>query len=160
MRHPLTGGGMTVALNDVVLLQDLLSPLRVPNLEDTRLVLHQLKIFHWKRTRFSAVINILAQALYSLFDADDRHLVALRNGCFAYFQLGGDCVQKPAELLAGIAQNPHVLMYHFTAVACLSVWIMLSSQPIWRLPLTLLDSFLTLYKAAAVVVPLILAEIW
>lgn len=28
MRHPLTGGGMTVALSDVILLRDLLRPLR------------------------------------------------------------------------------------------------------------------------------------
>lgn len=27
MRHPLTGGGMTVALSDIVLLRDLLKPL-------------------------------------------------------------------------------------------------------------------------------------
>lgn len=28
MRHPLTGGGMTVALSDIVVLRDLLRPLR------------------------------------------------------------------------------------------------------------------------------------
>ena len=32
MRHPLTGGGMTVALSDIVILRDLLKPL--PNLND------------------------------------------------------------------------------------------------------------------------------
>lgn len=32
MRHPLTGGGMTVALNDVVIVRDILA--RVPNLSD------------------------------------------------------------------------------------------------------------------------------
>lgn len=31
MRHPLTGGGMTVALSDIVVLRDLLKPLRDPN---------------------------------------------------------------------------------------------------------------------------------
>ena len=70
MRHPLTGGGMTVALNDVVLLQDLLSPEKVPNLGDTQLVLKQMKIFHWRRKHLTSVINILAQALYSLFAAN------------------------------------------------------------------------------------------
>jgi squalene monooxygenase len=70
MRHPLTGGGMTVAFNDVVLLSNLLSPENVPNLNDTKLVLEQLKKFHWRRKDVTAVINILAQALYSLFAAD------------------------------------------------------------------------------------------
>lgn len=70
MRHPLTGGGMTVALNDVVVIRDLLSPENVPNLADTKKVLNQLSTFHWRRKNSSSVINILAQALYALFAAD------------------------------------------------------------------------------------------
>ena len=70
MRHPLTGGGMTVAFNDVVLLSKLLSPRAVPTFEDTRLVLEQMQTFHWRRKSLSSVINILAQALYSLFAAN------------------------------------------------------------------------------------------
>lgn len=70
MRHPLTGGGMTVALNDVVLLNELLSPEVVPDLGNTKLVLKQMEAFHWKRKHLTSVINILAQALYSLFAAD------------------------------------------------------------------------------------------
>lgn len=73
MRHPLTGGGMTVALNDVCVIRELLSPERVPNLSNTGLVLEQLAEFHWKRKNSSSVINILAQALYALFAADSTH---------------------------------------------------------------------------------------
>jgi squalene monooxygenase len=69
MRHPLTGGGMTVAFNDVVVLRDLLSPEKVPTFADTHLVMKQMSRFHWKRKSFASVINILAQALYSLFAA-------------------------------------------------------------------------------------------
>ena len=74
MRHPLTGGGMTVAFNDVVLLKQLLSPELVPDLGDTRRVVKQMERFHWRRKGLTSVINILAQALYSLFAA---------NGTFA-----------------------------------------------------------------------------
>lgn len=74
MRHPLTGGGMTVALNDVVFIRDLLSPEKVPNLAHTNRVLKQLSVFHWQRKKASSVINILAQALYSLFAADGNSL--------------------------------------------------------------------------------------
>lgn len=70
MRHPLTGGGMTVAFNDVVLLRDLLSPETVPDLGDTKAVLKQMSTFHWRRKHLTSVINILAQALYSLFAAN------------------------------------------------------------------------------------------
>ena len=72
MRHPLTGGGMTVALTDVVLLSELLSPEQVPRLENTKLVLKQMQTFHWRRKNLTAVINILAQALYALFAADGK----------------------------------------------------------------------------------------
>jgi squalene monooxygenase len=70
MRHPLTGGGMTVALKDVVLLGALLSPTAVPRLDDTRAVLAQMRRFHWKRKQFCSSLNILAQALYVLYVAD------------------------------------------------------------------------------------------
>ena len=101
MRHPLTGGGMTVAFNDVVLLKQCLSPEIVPNFNDTKLVLEQMRRFHWKRKSLSSVINILAQALYSLFAADDELLHALQEGCFRYFQLGGRCIDDPVGMLSG-----------------------------------------------------------
>lgn len=72
MRHPLTGGGMTVAFNDALLLSRLLSPEQVPRFEDTKAVLAQLDVFHWRRKNLTSVINILAQALYSLFAANGK----------------------------------------------------------------------------------------
>lgn len=77
MRHPLTGGGMTVAFNDAVLLSEALSPENVPRLDDTRAILQQMSAFHWKRKNFSSTINILAQALYALFAADGKLLKCL-----------------------------------------------------------------------------------
>ena len=79
MRHPLTGGGMTVAFNDVVLLKELLSPDIVPDLDNTKLVLKQMEKFHWKRKGLTSVINILAQALYSLFAANGMYARPLRR---------------------------------------------------------------------------------
>jgi squalene monooxygenase len=70
MRHPLTGGGMTVGLNDVVLISRLLSPKNVPSLDNPKLVIKQMSSFHWQRKDITAVINILAQALYALFAAN------------------------------------------------------------------------------------------
>jgi squalene monooxygenase len=77
MRHPLTGGGMTVAFNDVVLLRDLLSPEKVPDLSNTVRVKEQMQAFHWRRKNLSAVINILAMALYDLFAANGKNLLLL-----------------------------------------------------------------------------------
>jgi squalene monooxygenase len=58
MRHPLTGGGMTVAFNDVVLLSQLLSPSIVPSFDDTQLILSQMKTFHWHRKSLSSLISL------------------------------------------------------------------------------------------------------
>ncbi|KAI9676165.1 MAG: Squalene epoxidase [Caeruleum heppii] len=124
MRHPLTGGGMTVAFNDAVLLRELLSPEKVPFFEDTRLVLKQMKTFHWRRKSLTSVINILAQALYALFAADDPSLKTLQLGCFSYFLLGGPCIDGPVGLLAGIIRQPLTLFYHFFAVALYSVYLL------------------------------------
>ena len=128
MRHPLTGGGMTVALNDVVLLTHLLSPEAVPSFEDTKLVLTQFRHFHWRRKHLTSVINILAQALYSLFAANKAELKYLQKGCFRYFQLGGACIEEPAGLLGGIIRRPLVLVYHFFAVAVLSIWVLMQEM--------------------------------
>ncbi len=81
MRHPLTGGGMTVAFNDVVLLSNLLRPDMVPDLGNTKLVLKQMELFHWRRKNLTSVINILAQALYSLFAANGMKLIILSSHC-------------------------------------------------------------------------------
>ncbi|CAG8438582.1 8709_t:CDS:10 [Ambispora leptoticha] len=95
MRHPLTGGGMTVAFNDVVMLSELLHPSQVPDFSDIELILSKMQTFHWRRKKLSTVINILAQALYMLFSAKDENLNILREGCFKYFQQGGRCVSDP-----------------------------------------------------------------
>ena len=159
MRHPLTGGGMTVAFNDVVLLSDLLSPENVPTLDDSKLVLEQMRKFHWRRKGLTSVINILAQALYSLFAAQDTQLKALQMGCFQYFKLGGNCVDGPVGLLAGIIRQPFVLFYHFFAVALYAIWIYISSASVLGLPARVLGSVGVFWKACVVIFPFIFSEL-
>ncbi|KAI9678456.1 MAG: Squalene epoxidase [Trizodia sp. TS-e1964] len=158
MRHPLTGGGMTVAFNDVVLLSGLLSPAQVPSLSDSALVLRQMSKFHWQRKSLTSVINILAQALYSLFAANDSQLKALQRGCFCYFQMGGQCVDGPVGLLAGIIRRPIVLFYHFFAVALYSIWIIVREAQAWKLPEVLFGSVAIFWKACVVIFPFIFSE--
>lgn len=182
MRHPLTGGGMTVGLNDVVLLRELLAPEKVPDLGNTKKVLAQLSAFHWKRKNSASVINILAQALYALFAANgtypppcasitlsqsqttptnnpvDEKLRALQRGCFRYFQLGQ--AGEPMGLLGGIIQRPFVLFRHFFTVAFLSLWIILRNSPIYALPVAVVHSLLVFWTACVVIFPYMLVEAW
>ena len=159
MRHPLTGGGMTVALNDVLLLKSLLSPTTVPDLSNTKLVIKQLRTFHWQRKNLTAVINILAQALYSLFAANDKQLKYLQRGCFRYFQLGGNCIDGPVGLLAGIIRSPWTLFYHFFAVALLSIWIMYIDNGLLLLPVSLFQGLAVFWKACGVLLPYVWSEV-
>ncbi|RUS18236.1 squalene epoxidase-domain-containing protein [Endogone sp. FLAS-F59071] len=128
IRHPLTGGGMTVAFKDVCLLRDVLSPANVPDFRDTDLVLAQLSSYFWRRKGYSAAINVLAMALYQLFAAaDDPNLQILQEACFRYFQLGGECIDGPVGLLSGLIQRPIVLVYHFFRVAFYAVYRMFAN---------------------------------
>ena len=159
MRHPLTGAGMTVAFNDVLLLSALLSPTQVPNLEETKLVIKQMARFHWDRKQGSSVLNILAMALYSLFAADDRALLTLQEGCFRYFQRGDTCISEPAGLLAGLIRMPSVLVYHFFAVAFYSIWCRFCSVSVVRKPYVFfVESVLVIWKACIVIGPYLLWE--
>ena len=68
MRHPLTGGGMTVALHDVVLLRGLLS--HVDDLTDWDRIRQILYQWHWRRKPLAATINILSASLHNVCAAD------------------------------------------------------------------------------------------
>jgi squalene monooxygenase len=68
MRHPLTGGGMTVAFHDVALLSRLLAD--APDLADWDSVSAALHRWHWARKPLAATVNILSVALYDLFGAN------------------------------------------------------------------------------------------
>ncbi|KAJ7275504.1 squalene epoxidase-domain-containing protein [Mycena haematopus] len=86
MRHPLTGGGMTVALSDIVALQPLLAA--VPDFSDWNQVKRALDQWYRDRKPLASTVNILSVALYDLFGADGEELEVLRAGCFKYFELG------------------------------------------------------------------------
>lgn len=85
MRHPLTGAGMSVGLNDVVIWRDLLRQNRlgyyslrwcfcrdIPDLQNYSLILKAQHVFQSMRKKnHSFVVNVLSMALYELFAAQE-----------------------------------------------------------------------------------------
>ncbi|PWA92658.1 squalene epoxidase, FAD/NAD(P)-binding domain protein [Artemisia annua] len=128
MRHPLTGGGMTVALSDVVIVRDLLRPLE--NLNDSYALCKYLDSFYTLRKPVASTINTLAGALYKVFSASpDQARTELRQACFDYLSLGGMFSSGPIALLSGLNPKPSSLVLHFFSVAIFGVGRLLLPYP-------------------------------
>ncbi|XP_046566747.1 squalene monooxygenase-like isoform X1 [Haliotis rubra] len=157
MRHPLTGGGMSVALSDAIIWRDLMKSL--PSLTDYEAVIKATRLFHLRRKgNHSFVVNILAQALYELFAAKDTHLQSLKRACFKYFKMGGQCVDGPVGLLSVLTPNPFLLVGHFFAVALFAVFVVFKTEPWWAMHRVVFRSTMIFYKACGVIFPLIYRE--
>ncbi|KAF4075994.1 hypothetical protein AMELA_G00225250 [Ameiurus melas] len=158
MRHPLTGGGMSVVLNDVRIWRELLRS--IPDLYDDNAMLQAKKKFYWERkSSHSFVVNVLAQALYELFAATDSSLHQLRRACFQYFKLGGECVSGPIGLLSVLTPKPMTLIGHFFAVALYATYFTFKSESWLMKPRALVNSGTILYRACAIIFPLIYSEL-
>ncbi|XP_037130739.1 squalene monooxygenase [Syngnathus acus] len=158
MRHPLTGGGMSVALNDVRIWRSLLQ--NIPDLCEDRALLQAKKTFHWERkSSHSFVVNVLAQALYELFAATDESLHELRKACFQYFKLGGECIAGPIGLLSVLSPRPMILIGHFFAVALYAIYFNFKCEPWSTKHRALFKSGAILFRACTVMFPLIYSEL-
>lgn len=158
MRHPLTGGGMTVALWDVVHVSRGLQG--VSSLSNITATSRLGKELYWTRKSSSTVVNVLANALYALFSAgSNTDLNLLQAACFGYFQLGGRCASTPVGLLAGLIREPLTLIGHFFAVALFAIVFVLRSEPVYKFPLTVWKAGSVLWTACTVIGPLLLAEV-
>lgn len=149
MRHPLTGGGMTVGLNDAALIAKLLSPEKVLDFSDTSKVLDQVLDFHHERKSLGSVINVLSIALYSLFSADTKYLQILQKGCYNYLMK----IPEPIGLLSGLVPEPFVLFKHFFSVAFFSILFNFRENGLAMFPISVYESILTLYTAIVVFTP-------
>nr|XP_056710381.1 squalene monooxygenase [Euleptes europaea] len=158
MRHPLTGGGMSVILNDIKIWRSLLQA--IPDFYEDADLLQAKKTFYWtRRKNHSFVVNVLAQALYELFSAPDDSLHQLRRACFLYFKLGGKCISGPVGLLSVLSPQPVVLIGHFFAVALYAVYFCFKSESWITKPRAFLSSTAVMYRACSVIFPLIYSEI-
>ncbi|KAL0365673.1 UNVERIFIED_CONTAM: Squalene monooxygenase SE1 [Sesamum angustifolium] len=154
MRHPLTGGGMTVALADVVVLRDLLRP--VEDFGNAAALTKHLESFYTLRKPVASTINTLAGALYKVFcPAPDQASREMREACFDYLSLGGMYSQGPISLLSGLNPRPMSLVAHFFAVAIYGVGRLLLPYPS---PKRLLLGVRLLLSAYGIIFPIVKSE--
>ena len=149
MRHPITGGGMTVALTDVKALVDKLVELK--RLDSQKLVRKSIRQFYLNRYKLNATLNILALALYQVF----RHKI-LKIAFYEYLRKNESNAYEPMSILSGISRGKRVLLRNFLAVAGFSFFISKVSNHttvnLWKSIRVYWDSLMILY-------PLILNEI-
>ncbi|CAN1131416.1 Squalene monooxygenase SE2 [Linum perenne] len=128
MRHPSTGGGMTVALSDIVILRDLLKPLR--DYHDAASLTHYLEAFYTLRKPIASTINTLAGALHKVLSASpDEARKEMREACFDYLSLGGVCSSGPMALLSGLNPRPLSFILQFFAIAVFALGRLLLPFP-------------------------------
>ncbi|KAK9678444.1 hypothetical protein RND81_11G211800 [Saponaria officinalis] len=154
MRHPFTGGGMTVALSDIVILRDLLRPLK--DLNDSAALCKYLESFYSLRKPIASIINTLARLFYEVFCAspDEAHN-EMRDALFDYLSLGGECSTGPTALLGGLYPQPLRLAAHLLAVAIYAFGRLLLPFPS---PKRLWLGLRVLMGASGIIYPLLKAE--
>ncbi|KAJ2137609.1 Squalene epoxidase [Coemansia sp. RSA 678] len=160
VRHPLTGGGMTVGLWDVVILTDLLRSHDAANSQHVQRVKAQ---WQWRRRPRALVVNVLSVALHALFAAETKELGLLREACFEYLAKGGRYTMQPSGFLSGLVPSPMLLIFHFFSVAFLAVYLRVSDSSVaysgGSLVYRVYSAFYTLYIAATVILPVIWREL-
>ncbi|KAL4346764.1 hypothetical protein GQ457_17G001850 [Hibiscus cannabinus] len=114
MRHPLTGGGMTVALSDVVLLRDLLRPLQ--DLSDPYAISKYLESFYTLRKKVFRA-------------SSDPTMEDMQQAYFGYLGLGGALSNGVSAVLSGLCPRPSSLAFHFVAMAIYGVGRLLLPFP-------------------------------
>jgi len=174
MRHPLTGGGMTVALRDAETLAGLLADIdftmgKAGSLQTTvdvndsgvcalhDKILERYAVFLESRKCYASTINVLACALHSVFSTPggDPTRQRLRQACFEYLNLGGLYAAGPIGLLSGLTPKPDVLTTHFFMVALYGVKRMCWDEPSWD---SLVRVHTLIRVACTIILPLLRAE--
>jgi len=151
MRHPITGGGMTVALSDVKALSDKMN--RPKDLENQLIMKKVIYGFYRQRHRDNATINILAFALYSVFKHD-----ILKKACFNYLQRGGIYAFEPMSILSGNSRKRIILFRHFFAVAGYALMHQ-NKMSMGSAYSTFIQSLTALFYSVRIMAPLIIDEI-
>ncbi|KAG2382215.1 hypothetical protein C9374_005417 [Naegleria lovaniensis] len=175
-RHPLTGGGMTVTFSDCKELSKAI--INVKDMSSVAEVDNAIATFYKNRAKVANTINILANALYSIFAppggaknwesfkrnestpslSENDSMSIMRRAVFEYFKKGGICQTGPLSLISGIWRSPHGLITHFFAVAVIGSFDLIKEGGVFGIFGALAKSFKMITGATGLIAPLIAEE--
>jgi squalene monooxygenase len=164
MRHPLLAGGMTVALNDVVILSDLLAHVEdFANWDEISAVLRE-----WTQTRkpLASTINSMSMSWAGLFAAEGEAFEILQLGAFKFFGKGPEYSAEPMGLASGITASPSLLAQTSLAIAFYSIWVLFThprpgekhAPPVYEYPLLFVKALNVIWTISSVMGPVLWAE--
>ncbi len=148
MRHPLTGGGMTVALTDVHQLGERLAA--IEDLSDNASLEHAVEDFYCTRHHDTSTINILADALYDVMSHPD-----LKRACYDYLKRGGRYAEVPISILSAVSRDKDQLTKEFFSVGIYGSLNLLKPIPG---PQSLYRSYDLMREAVNIIKPLLMNE--
>jgi len=148
MRHPLTGGGMTVALTDTQLLGNLL--FEVSNFKSSAEVNQAVNEFYHRRHFSNATINILADALYEVMSEPD-----LKEACYTYLKKGYSSYKDPISILSAVSRDRDLLIRKFFSVAVFGAGNLLHPFPT---PGRVIRAYNLFRKSVHIISPLLMNE--
>lgn len=148
MRHPLTGGGMTAAFNDVLRLSDNLE--HVSDFSNFRKLGKAIQKFYDTRHLGTQTTNILADGLYGVVYNPD-----LRKAFFEYVSRGDRYAEETCSILAGLNKDKKLLLNHFIAMARYGAQLKINAEK----PGVVVTESITMVKdAIGIITPLLLSE--
>ncbi|KAG2057412.1 squalene epoxidase-like protein [Suillus hirtellus] len=164
MRHPLTAGGMTVALNDAVILSDLLA--NIENFGNWDEISAILRKWHHLRKPLASTINTMSMSWAGLFAADGEAFDIMQVGAFKFFGKGPEYSEMPMSLAAGITQSPLLLARSSLVIAIYSIWVLFThpragskyAPPIYEYPMLFVKALNVIWTMGMVMGPVLWAE--
>lgn len=163
MRHPLTAGGMTVALNDVVILSDLLA--NIESFGNWNEISAVLRKWHHMRKPLASTINTMSMSWAGIFAAEGEAFDIMQEGAFKFFGKGAEYSKEPMSLAAGITHSPLLLARSSLAIAFYSIWVLFThprpgkkSPQFYEYPLLLVKALNVIWTIGIVMGPVMWAE--
>ncbi len=149
MRHPLTGGGMTAAFNDVLRLSNNLAS--ITDFSNKKQIGKAIQKFYETRHLGTQTTNILADGLYGVVYNPD-----LRKAFFEYISRGDKYAEETCSILAGLNKDKKLLLNHFIGMARYGTQMRITNSE--KSKETVTQSLTMVKDAVGIITPLLLSE--